>query len=114
MIKRPREKNDKHLDFIRSLPCAVCGNNIETEAAHVRSWHDGYAKRLTGIGEKPSDKWTVPLCSRHHREQHSIIETTFWHHHQIDPFLLACKLWMVTGDHEAGEQILASQSGTRG
>lgn len=107
MIKRPREKNDKHLDFIRSLPCCVCLNNIETEAAHLRVGHRAYGKRNTGIGEKPSDKWTLPLCSRHHKQQHNGSEFSFWRLYGIDPWLLCCKLWMVSGDNEAGEQILS-------
>jgi hypothetical protein len=42
--------------------------------------------------EKPSDKWTVPLCGRHHREQHTMNEMEFWKKYQIDPFMLAMKL----------------------
>lgn len=107
MIKRPREKNEKHLDFIRSLPCVICGNEIETQAAHLRAGNGDFGKRGTGIGEKPSDKWTLPLCGIHHDEQHNGREIMFWRSHNIDPWTLACKLWMVSGDYEAGWQILS-------
>lgn len=36
-----------------------------------------------------SDKWALPLCSRHHREQHSMSESEFWASHGINPFALA-------------------------
>lgn len=42
-------------------------------------------KRPTGLGEKPDDKWAMPLCSEHHREQHSMGEREFWEGYGIDP-----------------------------
>lgn len=105
-FKRPRIKNDKHLDYIRSLPCVVCGNNIETEAAHLRMSCIEIGKRSTGKSEKPSDCWTVPLCGRHHREQHSVSERFFWHEYKIDPFRIAAFLYALSGDFEAGESII--------
>lgn len=30
------------------------------------------------MGEKPSDYFAVSLCARHHRQQHSQGEETFW------------------------------------
>ena len=89
--RQPREKDNKHLDYIRSLPCCVCGG-IDTEAAHIRTGELVYDKPHTGMGEKPSDKWTVPLCNRHHREQHSMNEMDFWRCHGINPFILAMTL----------------------
>jgi hypothetical protein len=44
------------------------------------------------MAEKPSDKWALPLCNRHHREQHSMNELEFWKSHGIDPFMLAIKM----------------------
>lgn len=88
----PAIKDARRLRFIRSLPCCICGG-IDVDAAHIRSTllHiDG--KRPTGGGEKPSDKWTVPLCRRHHAEQHDMNELKFWEKHGIDPFLLAISL----------------------
>lgn len=109
-MKRPREKNERHLKFIRSLPCAVCGNNIETEAAHLRAGNLAYGKRNTGIGEKPSDKWVIPLCGIHHRKQHGISEQAFWVAQGINPWDLAQKLYRVSGNHEAGEKVIGGRT----
>src|SRR4051812_116248 len=58
--REPRVKDNKHLDYIRSLPCCICGG-IDTEAAHIRTASLEHGKQHTGMGEKPSDKWAVPL-----------------------------------------------------
>lgn len=113
MRRNPRQKDDKHLDFIRQLPCCVCGNNIETEAAHVRMPDPSVAKPLTGIAIKPDDKFTVPLCGRCHRDQHTISENTWWcvRGRGIDPVKLALALYAVSGDHELGERIALANVG---
>ena len=103
-----RQKSDKHLDFIRSLPCVVCGNNISTEAAHVRFGDRRAAKRPTGMGERPDDTWTVPLCGEHHREQHAMGEQRFWRLHGIDPIFVSLALARAAGDYEAGAQIVSA------
>lgn len=90
--RQPRQKDARHLDFIRSLPCCICGDNTATEAAHIRTEHRGHGKRYTGMQEKPSDAWTVPLCNKHHREQHEMNEMIFWGNYRIDPFMLAITL----------------------
>ncbi len=88
----PRKHDKKHLRYIASLPCCICGG-IDVDAAHIRAtpiYIDG--KRQTGGGEKPSDCWTVPLCRAHHTEQHTMTELSFWKKYQIDPFILAMEL----------------------
>ncbi len=89
--RQPREKDNKHLAYIRSLPCCICGG-IDTEAAHIRTASLEHGKQHTGMAEKPSDKWAVPLCNRHHSEQHSMNEMDFWKCHRINPFVLAMTL----------------------
>lgn len=88
----PREKDAKHLDFIRSLACCICGDNTGTEAAHIRSASIENGKLHTGMAEKSSDKWALPLCGEHHREQHTMNELKFWASYGIDPFALAISL----------------------
>lgn len=90
--KEPREKDAKHLDFIRSLPCCVCGDDTTTEAAHIRTASLAHGKNATGMQEKSSDKWALPLCGKHHREQHTKNEMAFWKSYGIDPFMTAMKL----------------------
>ena len=59
--KRPRQHANKHLEWIRTLPCIVTGRRDGIQAAHIRYADPRYAKRAVGTGEKPDDKWTVPL-----------------------------------------------------
>ena len=104
--RRPRVSALDHLDFIRSLPCLVCGTPDRTEAAHIRMASLGLAKRETGKGEKPSDCWTVPLCNAHHREQHGMRERGFWARYEIRGLVVALALWAATGDYDRGLQII--------
>ncbi|MGW1422726.1 DUF968 domain-containing protein [Bradyrhizobium manausense] len=90
--RQPRQHDSKRLDFIRSLPCCICKDDTATEAAHIRTGSIAHGKNSTGMQEKPSDKWTVPLCGMHHREQHTMNEMAFWKKYQIDPFMLAMRL----------------------
>jgi len=56
------------------------------EAAHLRVGSINDGKPYTGMQEKPSDRWALPLCSKHHREQHSMNELEFWASYNINPF----------------------------
>ncbi len=85
-------RSPKHLNFIRSLPCTLCG--AKAEAAHIRMGTKG------GTGFKPSDCHTVPLCHEHHAEQHRIGETRFWGCVNKS-LLLAAFLYKNSGDDEA-------------
>jgi hypothetical protein len=61
-------------------------------------------KPPTGMGEKPSDFWAVPLCAWCHRldtkSQHNMgSEEAFWQRPSVDinPFALAIKLYREYG-----------------
>lgn len=103
--KRPREHDKGHLEFIRELPCVVSGVR-PVEAAHIRMGDPAYGKRETGMAEKPDDRWTVPLASGKHKEQHSGSEAAFWAKHKIDPCRVALALYAVSGDHDQAAIIL--------
>lgn len=76
-----------YLNFIRSLPCAICTllrgrQSGRTEAAHVGQ---------RGLGQKCSDHETIPLCHLHHREgehAHHRIGKRFWSFWSLDRFEL--------------------------
>ena len=105
-----RIKSDVHLARIRNLPCTICGG-IGTEAAHVRFADPRVAKPITGMGIKPSDSFVVPLCNRHHREQHDLgDERKFWSLYDLDPILIALALYQAP-DHETAERIVNYHSG---
>ena len=102
-----RAENKDHLAFVRQLPCVCCHNNIETEAAHIRSGNREYGKRPTGKAEKPDDIWVLPLCGRCHRESHGINEVNYWNNKGINPWDMALRLFASSGDHELAEEIIA-------
>jgi hypothetical protein len=105
--RNPRQKDGGHLDFIRSLRCCVCLNNIQTEAAHIR-FNDPRVYKFNPGSHKPHDRFTTPLCSRCHREQHEAgDERAWWVSKGIDPIFLSMALHDNTGNYEAGEQIVA-------
>jgi hypothetical protein len=104
--KRPRQENDAHLKFIRTLPCLCCGTRKNIQAAHIRSASVVYGKRATGIGEKPDDKFSLPVCAAHHQQQHQGNELAFWTARGIDPFKIALALWAAHGDEDAAELIV--------
>lgn len=100
--RKPRERDPKHLAFVRAQPCCVCGSVRMVEAAHVRMSCPNRGKSETGMQEKPDDKWTVSLCAYHHRTgiaaQHVLGERTFWFHvHGRNPFEIAELLWIASG-----------------
>ncbi len=97
-------RSQKHLKYIRQLPCAVCGSGPPyVAAAHVR-----FGGRIGkgGISLKPSDDRTVPLCYQCHAEQHQIGEPSFWKAAGLDPLELASILYDISGDEEQGKEIL--------
>jgi hypothetical protein len=106
-FRDPRKHDKGHLDFIRGLPCAICGDDTTVEAAHVRMMDPSIGKPMTGIGTKPHDKFTVPLCGEHHRRQHEVgDEELFWAGERMDPVKLSLALYSVSGDYSAGLMIV--------
>lgn len=101
-----RVQSENYLSFIRILPCCICGENTSVEACHIRYGDRRAAKRPTGMGEKPDDRWAVPLCGHHHREQHSFGEQKWWRAVGKDPIFIALALQANAGNVEAGEQII--------
>lgn len=87
-IRQPDPKrNPGHLAWIRTLPCAVkgcCSKAIQ--AAHVRVETGG------GMGMKPADAFSVPLCVEHHLEQHRVGHAAFDAAHMLDLRALAEEL----------------------
>lgn len=105
----PRIQNEQHLEFIRSLPCVCCGNDIETQAAHLRTENRMYGKDYTGGGRKPSDMWTLPLCGRCHEKQHAGNEEAFWKAREINPWVLSLSLFAASGDHALALEVIEMQ-----
>ena len=62
-------KNPKYLTFIRSKCCVFCANP-ETEPHHIRTRIHTPQKWRGGIGLKPYDFLSVPVCRSCHRKLH--------------------------------------------
>lgn len=105
-FKTPRERDDVHLMAIRQCLCVGCGSTDRVEAAHVRLASGAHNKK-SGMGEKPDDKWTVPLCQVCHRKQHNMGELTFHHDLGINPVLMAIELYAASPDIQAMRAIVA-------
>lgn len=95
--REPRDECPAFLVFVRRKACCACGAPAPSQAAHVRMGCREWEKRPTGIGEKPSDRWCVPLCSDCHLDvpdaQHRVGERKFWARVGKDPFEIAARLW---------------------
>jgi hypothetical protein len=105
--RHPREENEKHRRFIASLPCLICGAR-DVQAAHVRYADLSVGKEYCGKQEKPDDRFTVPLCIKHHESQHEWNERNWWKLTGIDPIKVALALYSVSGDQARGEMIVNS------
>lgn len=81
-----RWRSQAHTGHVRSFCCAMCGTSTNVQAAHVRMGSGA------GMGEKPNDWLTVPLCAGPyanvegelgcHEVQHAIGEPTFWRRYE--------------------------------
>ena len=80
-------RSPAHRQWIRGNHCATGSQCISPiEAAHVRT------DTNCGIGMKPGDEWIIPLCLRHHAEQHNIGERGFERKYNIDMKEIAAAL----------------------
>jgi hypothetical protein len=75
-----RWRSQAHCNHVRGFACAMCGSTAGIEVAHVRIGSGA------GIGQKPDDWNTVPLCGGAegcHTQQHRMGEQTFWLHYRV-------------------------------
>jgi len=80
MLKRKTPRSKHYLNYIRSLPCCLCGH--PAEAHHMET---------AGVGMKGSDYLTIPLCRIHHNEYHNKGKKTFTDSHGLNPWRLMAK-----------------------
>lgn len=77
--RQPRLHDPGFLAWLRQQDC-ICGCNQPPpcDAAHLRSGSLKYNKSPTGMGQKPDDKWALPLKHNHHMQQHSYGDELGW------------------------------------
>ena len=105
-FKHARVKSASHEEFVRALPCLICGDNTTTEAAHISYADMRYGKFGRGKGQKEESIWVVPLCGMHHRRQHEVGEKYFWITNGVDPCRVAAALFIRSQDYQTALQIL--------
>jgi hypothetical protein len=91
---RGRVRDKVYLAHVRRKPCTVGPDGCEgaVEAAHLR-FSDFAAGRINpGKSRKSDDCWALPLCQKHHREQHATSERRWWEGKGIDPNAAAMEL----------------------
>lgn len=103
-----RDENPKHLAAVRQCMCLSCGSERQIETAHVRMSTPG--KPNPGVGMKPDDKYTLPLCTGCHRTnpeaQHEVGEVKFWAALGIDPLVVCTRLYEVSPDVSRMREII--------
>lgn len=104
--RQPRIEDANHLKWIRTLPCLISGTWPDIHAAHIRYGDARYDKRATGLGEKPDDRWVVPLSAIIHMNQHTEGEKNWWWAMGIDPLKYALELYKISGNTAAAEKIM--------
>lgn len=79
-----------HRQWIRGHQCVVRDCKVTPiECAHVRNSDHTPHRDKAGMGHKPMDAWTVPLCWHHHREQSDVGEAEFERRYGLDLGALA-------------------------
>lgn len=90
---KPRQKNsrqggifcdDRHLSFVRTLPCCVCSKK-GVQAHHVIARGMGGARR--------DDRLAVPLCVECHTAVHTFGQKTFALRFAVDLPAIAEQIW---------------------
>lgn len=66
-------------EHVRHLPCLVCAKDGWSDPAHVRS-----RGASAGAWLESGDGNLVPLCRRHHEEQHRIGILSFQERYSVD------------------------------
>jgi hypothetical protein len=80
-----------YLAWLRKQRCACgCLKPPPSDAAHLRASSFVYDKS-NGMGQRPDDRWALPLNHFHHMAQHFYgDELGWWEAHGVaDPFALA-------------------------
>lgn len=79
-----------YLDWIRSLPCLICAKLNRPQFGRTEAAHVG----MRGLGQKCSDRETIPLCACHHRtgeHAHHVLGKRFWTFWKLDRYELIQK-----------------------
>ena len=82
---RGRVRDKAYLAYLRRQPCRI-GRDCDgpVQAAHLRYGDAAYGRVNPGMQVKPDDKWATSLCAKHHAEQHTGNERSWWNSYGLD------------------------------
>lgn len=112
----------KHLKFIDELPCVVCAGacgrsthhhllRVDKEYLTATEATEGlmFPKvKSKGMGTKSDDKFTLPLCAKHHAEAHQAGNDKEYLKSKgvLHPEKLALALFNVSGHYEKAMDLM--------
>lgn len=97
-------QSQKHLDWLKTLPCIVTGVEPCGDAHHLLGNLDGRPK---GMGRTNRDKDAVPVIRAIHDQAHdSGNDDAYFRSKGLDARAIAQALWSVTGDTAAAMRII--------
>lgn len=108
LLKRPRMPDKNHLKFVSDLPCIITGKE-GVQVCHIRTAFLELGKPHTGRGEKPSDRYVLPMTPEWHEKQHSMNEIEFWEKYGPGfekAVSVSMALYLNSGDEETCRQII--------
>jgi hypothetical protein len=99
--RHSRRHDRGYLDWLKERDCACgCGKGPPCDPAHLRAGSLQYKKiGITGLQEKPDDRWALPLKHACHMAQHAYgNELEWWASRGVrDPFKLCLVLYECYG-----------------
>ncbi len=88
--RRGRLIDEAYKSWIREQPCCICYARSQDQKTHTESAHVGDR----GLGQKCSDRETLPICEFHHTAgsfAHHKLGVHFWTFHSLDRDKLIAK-----------------------
>jgi len=103
--RAPQRIWPRHRRWVKSHHCCVPGcPALLVDFAHIRTAANA------GMGLKPHDRFGVPLCRLHHREQHDCGQATFEDRHGIDLDAIAAELVRTSPDYKLRVMVMLEAS----
>lgn len=114
-------KNQKHLHFIDTLPCCVCGRRFGITHHHLLRVDPTYLPiaegeadflipkvKSKGMGTKSDDRFTLPVCPRCHAAAHAAGDDKafFVEKGILNPEEFCLFLWENSGSEEKAVDLM--------
>lgn len=111
----------KHLKFIDTLPCIVCGTGGNITHHHLLRVEKKYLTptpeteglmfpkiKSKGMGTKSDDRFCLPICPRCHAEAHRYgNDKEYFKQHGIEePEKIALTLWKLSGCYDKAMDVI--------